>query len=88
MNGAWQRAWNLLRGHLEQLWAVLQQVLVAQGNRQPAIPDKLPAGVRDCMAAGEGPRDVCGLAKVMRIVQRVLVHHLSPVHLLRRQPLP
>jgi len=72
---------------LKQLRAMLRQVLVAQRDSQPAIPHKLPAGIAYYMAAGERPGDVSSLTEVVRIVQRVLVHHLCPVNFFSRQPL-
>lgn len=78
----WGRLW-----YLKQVRAVPWQANCPEGGTEPPVPDKLPAGLVYRLAAGEGPGNVHRLTVEMSVAEDILVHHLQPVYLLRRQPL-
>lgn len=65
--------------YLHEMGAVGGQPHSPQGCTQPSVPHKLPAGVIQGAAAGEGARHVDSLTIEMCIAQHILVHHLHPL---------
>ena len=66
-----------LRLNLEEVGAEVGEPHSAEAYGQPAVPNEFPGGVSGSVTRWKGARYVGGLAVVVRVVERVLGHHLS-----------